>query len=331
MTSNFYEILGVDKNASIAEIRKEYHKLALKYHPDKNKDADQEIFKKINEAFDNLSDEKKKRDYDMKLQFPHNANVGGGGFPNFPFNFFNFSQTSNLKKQDHFYTYKITLNDVFMGKTATFNITRKMLCQNCVSKCSSCQGQGVVKNIVRLGNIMQFMDKHCDICSGKGVQFTKNCDSCHSTSFTQKDKTIHLIIPKGVEHGKKYLYKEWGEQPTKLIEQPGDFYIVIEVENHPHLIRRDLDLIYNIQIKLAESIIGKQITIPHFTEHLDININQFGIINPNKEHIIMDKGLENEYGKKGNLVIKIDIIYPIINFSESDIKKLHDVFQEVKL
>ena len=324
--SNYYEILGIDKNASVIEIKKEYHKLALKYHPDKNKDADQDIFKRINEAFDVLSDENKKRDYDMKMNSPPQA------MPNFMFNnFFNFTSATNLKKMDHFYNHKIKLIDVYNGSITNFNISIKSLCTACVKNCDSCQGKGSNKHAQNIHfGIFQFIDKICEECKGKGFKTNINCDVCESTSWIKKEKTINLIIPKGIENGKKFQFKEWGEQPTKLIETPGDFYIVINIEEDLNFIRNDLNLIYTVKIKLYESIIGKNIEIPYFDSPINLNINQFGIINPNKEHVILDKGLINELGKKGDMHLKFIIDYPSNNFSSQDIEILKSAFEAVK-
>jgi DnaJ-class molecular chaperone len=142
---------------------------------------------------------------------------------------------------------------------------------------------------------------------------------------------IEIHIPKGVENNKQYIYEGWGEQAVKPNEKSGDFIIRLNVENHDIFERDNLDLKHKTQITLYESIIGKELIIPYFEEKIVINTNIFGIINPEKEYIVLEKGLRNEMNQKGNLKIIFKIIYPEKTFNNDEINDITNIFKKLNL
>lgn len=346
---DYYKILNVTENASYEEIKFSYRKLAKENHPDKG--GNKETFQRIQVAYETLSDANKKQEYDMM------RTMGGG--PNFfmpdnvrgndIFNFFNFvhggggnvstQRNSKVRKNDEVYNLKINLQDVYHGCQKTFNIMRKTICNACKMNCHKCQGSGKMQLRIQIGPILQFMNQQCDTCQGKGIFRNNmiNCIECNNTGIKQKEKFIELNIPRGVENYKRYVYEGWGEQGINENEVSGDFIIMIDIEPHKFFEKRNqLDLVYRSDITITESIVGKDLLIPFFennNEPIIINTSIFGIINQMKEYILFDKGLINEKGEKGNMILKFNLIYPDEDkkLNEEQLNLLKDVFRSVNL
>lgn len=335
--TDFYNILGVNKNSTLEEIKNSYRKLAKENHPDKG--GNKENFQKIQEAYETLSDPNKKRQYDNPNPIPDffDINTPFNGGINIPFgfninlnNFFN--KNANKRKRDHNYSCNITLVDVYNGATKIFNLSRIIVCNNCMKKCIKCNGTGKTTQQVQIGITVHILEQPCNNCNNKGKikDNSIECKLCNNGEI-QDNKTINLVIPKGVENNKKYVYEGWGEQPTIDGEIPGDLNIIINIENSTLFERDGLHLKYKTKITLKESLVGKKITIPYFTNSFDIEIKDFGIINPNKEYIILKKGLQNDKNEIGNMYIKFEIIYPeyhILNSKENEeLSKLLDILK----
>jgi molecular chaperone DnaJ len=196
-----------------------------------------------------------------------------------------------------------------------------------------CNGNGSIQGQrIQMGPFVQFINQMCPTCSGNCViRNNIPCIECNSSGFNIKEKHIELKIPKGIEDGKEYLFEEWGEQAVKSNEKSGDFIIRIEIQKNDLFHRDNLNLTYTTQISLFESIIGKDIKIPFFDEMIDLNINRFGIINPKKEYIIVEKGLKNEKNERGNLKIKFEIIYPEQILTPEEIIAITDTLKKCNL
>jgi DnaJ-class molecular chaperone len=327
--SSYYDVLKVSKTATDNEIKQAYRNLAKQYHPDKG--GDKETFQKIQEAYDTLSDSKKKHEYDNPNTFDNifeNIDPFGGGFP---FNIFT-NRNTKIKKNNTYFKLKITLDDVFKGVKKTFNLKRSFECKNCKVNCNDCGGKGQVSKTVRMKNLIQIMNTICSKCNGKGkIQNNNTCNNCTSKGFTHEEKKVEINIPKGVENGKEYVFKEWGEQSNNNNEISGDFIIKIIIEDHKVFNRNGLNLYITENISFTQSVTGKNVKILYFGEELILETNLLGIINPNKEYIIPNKGLEDIYGKKGNLHIRFNISYPDKKLSEQEISTLNKIFKTIKL
>ena len=336
-TKDHYSVLGVAKNATDDEIKQAYKVLAKKHHPDKG--GSKETFQNVQEAYDVLSDANKRHAYDNPMAMPNLEDLfGAGGFPfggggiDLSSLFGNRNQASN-KKSNNFYNINIRLDDVHTGIAKNFNIKRDIICKKCRKNCDVCNGTGTITQRVQFGIMIQMINKECHKCNGCGKMKNNNaCSSCNTKGFISEQKLVELKIPKGVENKKRYIFKEWGEQPKKENEVAGDLIIVINIENHNFFERNDLHLKCNLSISLKESLVGKKIKIPYFDKPFEISLKDFGIINPNKDYVMFKKGLENDNGQKGNLYMKFTINYPdnhILNNAEIDM--LNDVFNKIKL
>lgn len=327
--SNYYDILGISKDANDDQIKQAYRNLAKQHHPDK-KGGDKEKFQKIQEAYDTLSDKNKKNEYDNK----GNENINFQNFSStFPFNFGNFANFFNqkIKKNDHIHKYFINLESVYFGIKKHFNLKRNLDCNLCKKKCEVCNGSGRIEQKIQLGpNIIQAIQHPCQSCNTTGKVRNPTCNNCKSSGILVEEKRIEIDIPKGIEDGKKFVFDGWGEQATNSNEISGNFIIEINIQEDPLLKRKGLDLFFNQRITLRESILGKDISIPYFKSTIQLNTKSFGIIDPNKNYGLDDRGLQCN-NKKGKLIINFEIIYPEIKLNDEQLILLKNIFDKCKI
>ncbi|MAV77163.1 MAG: molecular chaperone DnaJ [Candidatus Marinimicrobia bacterium] len=285
---DYYEVLGVNKSAQKEEIKKAYRKLALKYHPDKNKGEKgaEEKFKEASEAYHVLSDDKRKASYD---QFGHAAFQGAGsqgGFGNFDFSSsfsdifedvfgdlgdFGFntgrSRRRSNRGSDLRYDVSIDLNNAFTGTEKEINYTTYKKCKTCSgsgakpgskpSACSYCGGQGKVRSSQGFFTIQQT----CPQCSGEGEKITNPCNNCSGMGKTQSNESVSVKIPKGVDDGTRIRLSGKGEAGNKGGGN-GDLYLFISVEPHSIFQRSEENLYYELPISIADAALGTTVEVP---------------------------------------------------------------------
>ena len=289
---DYYEVLGVIKSASPEEIKKAYRKLALKYHPDKNKGdkTAENKFKEASEAYHVLSDKERRSNYD---QFGHAAfegSSGRGGFSNFDFtnafsdifgsdifeDFFDgFGSTrgrgrrrsSNFRGADLRYDLSISLEDAYNGKKQEINFSSNDKCGTCDGSgaqpgskpvsCSACGGHGQVRSSQGFFTIQQT----CPECAGSGEQISSPCKDCRGMGKKQSRKKIFASIPKGVDDGTRIRLSGKGEAGIKGGGN-GDLYIFVSIKNHNIFKRSDENLFFEFPISLADSALGTTIEVP---------------------------------------------------------------------
>ena len=287
---DYYEVLGVDKSAKKDEIKKAYRKLALKYHPDKNKGdkGSEEKFKEASEAYHVLSDGKRKASYD---QFGHAAfqgSGGQGGFGNFDFSSsfsdifedvfgdlgdFGFGTSgrsrrkSNNRGSDLRYDISIDLNDAYTGTEKKINYTTYKKCKTCSgigakpgskpSACSYCGGQGKVRSSQGFFTIQQT----CPECGGEGEKITNPCNNCNGIGKIQSNESVSVKVPKGVDDGTRIRLTNKGEAGTKG-GSSGDLYLFVSVEPHNIFKRSEENLYYELPISIADAALGTTVEVP---------------------------------------------------------------------
>ena len=289
---DYYEVLGVIKSASAEEIKKAYRKLALKYHPDRNKGdkAAEAKFKEAGEAYHVLSDKERRTNYD---QFGHAAFEGAGGregFSNFDFSsvfsdifgsdpfddfFEDFGGTkrrgrrrsSDYKGADLRYDLSISLEDAYNGKKKEMNFSSSDKCEICDGygaepgsepiSCSTCGGQGQVRSSQGFFTIQQT----CPECSGSGEQISSLCKECRGMGKKQTRKKIVANIPRGVDDGTRIRLSAKGEAGIKGAGN-GDLYIFLSIKPHSIFKRSEENLFFEFPISLANAALGSTVEVP---------------------------------------------------------------------
>ena len=286
---DYYELLGLEKGASDAEIKSAFRKLAVKYHPDKNqgnKEAE-ERFKEINEAYQVLSDADKKAQYDRFGTTDFNG--GGGGFGDYDFSgmggfddigdiFSSFFGGGSRKRrngpekgEDLEYRMNLTFEEAVFGVEKEIKILRSETCESCsgtgakagTSKttCDKCRGTGQVKTQrnTPLGSFVS--SSTCDKCGGNGTTIKDPCNTCHGAGKTKKERKITINIPAGVDDGNVMPLRGQGEHGTKG-GPPGDLYISIRVSKHSTFVRKGFDIYMDRHISMAKAALGTEIKVP---------------------------------------------------------------------
>ncbi|MEW6235779.1 MAG: molecular chaperone DnaJ [Candidatus Omnitrophota bacterium] len=286
---DYYEVLGVSKNASQDEIKKAYRKLALKYHPDRNPDDKDAVekFKEATEAYEVLGDDSKRRDYD---QFGH-AGVGGAGFGgpggaafrDFQDIFGDFgdifgeffgggrsrprSRSRARRGDDLRYDLEISLIEAYKGVEKQIEVPRQTSCDACggngcatgsqPSTCPQCNGRGQINMAQGFFSI----SRTCNRCGGIGTVITNPCVKCHGTGRVMHRSKVKIKIPPGTMTGLKLKVAGEGEAGY-FGGPPGDLYIVLLVAPHPIFEREGEDLVCEVPISIAQASLGAELRVP---------------------------------------------------------------------
>ena len=281
---DFYDILGVDRQASQGDLKKAYRKLAMQFHPDRNQgDAGAEAkFKEVSEAYDILSDDEKREAYD---RFGHAAFQNGGGGAGFDGNFgSSFADVfddlfgefmgggrqrrgGNTRGADLRYNMDITLEDAYAGKAAKITIPTTSACDGCSgtgaeagsqpSTCATCQGHGKV----RAQSGFFTVERTCPNCGGVGKVITSPCGNCGGAGRIEKDKTLSVNIPSGVEDGTRIRLS--GEGEAGLRGSPaGDLYIFLSLQAHEVFQRDGANIYCRVPIAMTTAALGGDIDVP---------------------------------------------------------------------
>lgn len=338
---DYYEILQISKSSDGATIKKAYRKLAMQFHPDRNqgdKEAE-EKFKKVNEAYQVLSDSSKKEIYDrygkagldgQGFQGTGGMNmddlgaifesVFGGGFGGG----FNSRGRSEHQKYPLDIETEITLafNEAVFGCEKEIQYRYKKECDACdgtgdrdksSSTCHSCEGKGQV--YYRQG-FMTFAQP-CDSCGGSGKQINNPCQTCHGESYIKEDASTKVQIPAGIDHGNRMRVGTKGNIGTG--NRRGDLYLMVMVEDDDHFIRDGDNIYIEVPLFFTQAALGGKIEIPTLRDKKEIKIPQG--VKDKEQFVLRGEGVENVHGRgRGDMIAQINIVYP---------KKLNDEQKEL--
>jgi molecular chaperone DnaJ len=280
---DYYEVLGVPRNASPEDIRKAFRKLAFQYHPDRNKDdGASERFKEVNEAYEVLSDTDKRAAYD---RFGHAGaeNLFGRGFEGFDFGgfgdifeaFFGGTGTSTRhaarRGDDLRYNISLSFEEAALGCEKEIEITRVELCATChgtrsqpgsqPARCTACNGTGQVRRVQR-SFFGQFINTSvCGECRGEGKIVTDPCRDCRGTGFQKHKRSILVKVPAGIDDGNGIRLTGEGDAGIRG-GSPGNLYVVVSVKKHPFFSREGDNVIYELSVNFAQAALGTETTVP---------------------------------------------------------------------
>ena len=341
---DYYEVLGVDRNASASDIKKAYRKLAIQYHPDKNPDNKEaeEKFKEAAEAYSVLSDPDKKARYDQ-FGFEGVSGAGGGsgfggagmdindifsmfgdifgGHGGFSGGFGGFGGGSagpaKHRGSDQRVKVKLTLQEIANGVTKKFKLKKYVPCTHCngsgaengaVETCPDCKGTGRVVRTQQSFFGMMRSEVACPRCNGQGKIIKNKCQHCNGDGIVMGEEIVEVNIPAGVYEGMQLSMRGKGNA-GKYNGIPGDLLILVEEEKHPTLVRDENDLIYSLLLDIPTAALGGFAEIPTIDGKAKVTIDPG--TQPGKVLRLRGKGLPsiNGYGK-GDIVVNISVYIP---------------------
>ncbi len=341
---DYYEVLGIPRNATDEDIKRAFRKLAFKYHPDHNhEDGAEEKFKEVNEAFQVLCDPDKRAAYD---RFGHGGpeELFGRGFEGFDFSGFGdifdafFGGVTTATRQaprrgaDLHYNTAITFEEVALGCEKEINILRTENCSLCQgigckpgsqpAKCPSCNGTGQVRRVQqsifgRFTNITT-----CPRCHGEGRIITEPCPQCRGTGKEKRQRSILVKIPAGVDEDSQIRLRGEGQAGTRG-GPSGDLYITLAIKQHEFFQRDGDDIIYELPVNFAQAALGTEVEVPTLDSKTKLKIpagSQTG-----KVFRLKNKGIPHLHRRgRGDQLVTLRVVTP-----DSLTKKQRQLFQEL--
>ena len=326
---DYYDVLGLSRDASDQEIKSAYRKLALKYHPDKNpgdKSAE-ENFKEAAEAYSILSDPEKRARYD---RFGHSGMQGGfsgfdpnifGDFGDILGEFFGFGDIFGGRRRggpergaDLRYDLKISFREAAFGLKTKIKIPRQETCSSCGGSgapkgkppvtCPSCNGAGQVRYQQGFFSI----SRNCGQCNGTGRVITEPCEDCYGKGRVRKEKVLEVRIPAGVDNGARLRIQGEGEAGSNN-GPSGDLYVIIFVEEHPFFQRQEYNVYCQVPITIVQAVLGSELVVPTLEGEEKLKIpegTQTGTV-----FRLRNKGIVRLGGRgQGDQFVTVNIVVP---------------------
>jgi molecular chaperone DnaJ len=334
---DYYDVLGVSRNASDDELKSAFRNLAREYHPDVNDAPDaEEKFKEINEAYGVLSDSEKRAAYD---RFGHQGVRGPNGGPGFEtvdfsdfadifgdmFGFGGFggrtrtaSRTAPRRGADLQYQVAISFKEAVFGTEKEIDVTKDETCSTCSGSgakpgtspktCPECQGRGEVRQTRQtlLGAMVQVTT--CPVCSGRGNVIESTCSTCQGRGQTRKTRRKKVSIPAGVDDGTRIRLAGEG-QPGQNKGPSGDLYLLIRVRPHKYFRRRNEDILLDLNVNIAQATLGAEVKVP--TVDGDVKLKIPPGTQPGKIIRMRDRGVPHLRGNsRGDQLVIVNVTIP---------------------
>eukprot|EP00823_Brevimastigomonas_motovehiculus_P005510 TRINITY_DN4074_c0_g1_i1.p1 TRINITY_DN4074_c0_g1~~TRINITY_DN4074_c0_g1_i1.p1 ORF type:complete len:369 (-),score=68.37 TRINITY_DN4074_c0_g1_i1:168-1274(-) len=330
--ANYYDILGVKRDATADQIKRAYRKLSLKWHPDKNVDNKEEANKKfveIGNAYEVLSDAEKRRIYDTKGEEGLKQQPGQHSDPFDLFSHFgDFFGFGNARRQspedkrgdDIKMDLFISLEDLYLGKTVEVLVKNQQLCPKCrgsgarsdedVETCKSCQGKGVRIQMQQIApGFVQQVQTRCTVCGGTGKIVKHKCPHCKGKKVVNGERILDVFVERGMADGATLDFE--GQADEHPDHPAGNLVFKIVTIPHPNFTRKGDDLYYSMHISLLEALVGFKKTIRHLDGH-EVVIQKKTITSPGEVLKVESEGmpLHNYSSKNGNLFVTFTIDFP---------------------
>jgi molecular chaperone DnaJ len=342
---DYYEVLGVPRNAPPEDIRKAFRKLAFQYHPDRNKDdGASEKFKEVNEAYEVLSDADKRAAYDRFGHSGPEGFFGGRGFEGFDFGGFGdifeafFGGTATSARQaprrgnDLRYSISVTFEEAALGCEKEIEISRTELCSTCrgtrarpgtqPTRCTACDGTGQVRRVQR-SLFGQFINTSvCGQCHGEGKIVTDRCPDCRGSGFQKRKRSIMVKVPAGIDDGNGIRLTGEGDAGLRGAS-PGNLYVVVSVKKHRFFTREGDNVVYELPVNFAQAALGAEVAVPTLYGESRLKIpagSQTGRV-----FKLKDKGVPHLRGMgRGDQLVVLCVVTP-----ESLSKEQRRLFEEL--
>ena len=334
--TEFYDRLGVSKNASADEIKKAYRKLSKKYHPDINKERGaEEKYKEVQEAYETLSDEQKRAAYDQYGAAGANGGFGGGaggfggfdgaGFGGFEDIFSSFfgggaTRNPNAPRQGDDLQYRVNLSfeEAIFGAEKEVHYNREATCKTCSGSgakpgtspvtCGRCHGQGVINVDTQTPLGMMRRQVTCDVCHGTGQEIKEPCQTCHGTGHEKQSHKVSVKIPAGVETGQQIRLAGQGEAGFNGGPY-GDLFVIINVNPSDKFTRDGSTIYYTLNISFVQAALGDTVEVP--TVHGNVEMTIPAGTQTGKTFRLKGKGAPRlRGGSQGDQHVTVKIVTP---------------------
>lgn len=338
MAKNYYDVLGIDKSAKKEDIKKAFYKLASKYHPDKG--GDEAKFKEVNEAYQVLSDDKKRKEYDTYGQtFNGQGPMGGSGFGGFNASDFqdmqfDFGDLGDIfgdmfgggfgggarqkRGRDISLEIDVTFKEAVFGTERNVLINKVGTCDTChgtgakkgseMITCTICNGQGKIHEVKRtfMGNFQSV--RTCETCHGTGKVPKEKCNICRGAGVLNKREEIHIEVPAGISNGEMIRMTGMGEAVSG--GQTGDLYVKINVQADKIWKREGNDLVIKHSIKLTDALLGVKQSIEGLDGKIELDIPAG--VGTGEVLRVKNRGVPHvhEKSKRGDVLVRLDIAMP---------------------
>jgi molecular chaperone DnaJ len=333
-TRDYYDVLGVERGASDADVKRAFRKLAQQWHPDVNTEAGaDERFKEINEAYRVLSDPQQRQAYDMFGRAGVNAGAGGadgyagfGAFGDLFDAFFGGAATGAARRQarvptgaDLRYDLFVTFAESISGADKEIEFTALARCETCngsgaepgtnVQTCPKCNGSGEISHVrsTMLGQMVSVTT--CDRCRGTGKIVDTPCHTCRGDGRVERKRKLRVVVPAGIDEGHQIRLSGEGEAAPRG-GAPGNLYVVVHLQPHPQLRRQDTELIFELPLSITQAALGARVRVPTADGDEEVEIRPG--TQPGAEIRLRGRGVPHlrRQGVRGDLHVMIDVRVP---------------------
>lgn len=336
---DYYEVLGVQKGAAKDQIKDAYRKLALQFHPDRNKSPEAEArFKEISEAYAVLSDDEKRGQYDnfgregVYQRYSQEDIFRGvdfgeffrgmrfGGFDDIFSQFFGGASGGRPQRGDDLtYHLQLSLEDIVQDSDKEIEIPRSEVCPMCNGsgakpgtsprQCGTCGGSGQVQRVQSAGGFARLVRiTACDMCGGRGYLIESPCKECRGKGTVDKTRKIRIMIPAGVEDGQTLRLRGEGNAGERGVP-PGDLYVLVNIATHKIFSRHENDIYLEARIGVAQAMLGTELTVPTLYGNVKLEIPHG--TQPGSVFKVKGKGLQRSGGwGKGDEYVRVSVEIP---------------------
>jgi molecular chaperone DnaJ len=330
---DYYEVLGVDRNASEADLKKAFRRLAMEYHPDRNRSPEAaDRFKEVNRAYEVLSDAEKRAVYDRFGHAGVDGNGGGQGFEGFAgfdgfgdiFDAFFGGTRSRGRRRgpargaDLRYNLEVDFLEAVFGTEKEIEFGRLEGCARCEGKgaepgtdlevCSDCSGSGEIRR-AQQSVFGQFVNvSACGRCRGEGRVVTNPCSECRGAGRLRRTRRLGVKIPPGVDDGTQVRLAGEGEAGAQG-GPAGTLYVVLNVKPHPEFARSDDDILYEMPVNIAQAALGARVTMPSLDGEVEVDIP--AATQSGDEFVLRGKGVPHLRGNgRGDMIVRTVVVTP---------------------